>query len=325
MMASSPESTASSDLYPPSEPSNPVMPEEPVQDGSANKEGQPQASSRSGHDPAQESEYSDTMHGLESSGDDNSESLSTVPSPAVDDISPGSSHKRKRKEYLDFGDPRQDISTPIDLMQNANKSDNKRPSSVLSSGPQTRISASDQSGFKRAKTGDYALKTDIGAQLFSKSSALPAVLWQHILCYVPPVFLGNLLRVNHAFNSYLTPGIITDDRRKLLNSRIQPLTAENIWVASRRRFAPGLPRPIHGFQDLDMWRLLRGRECQVCHQTKAAKSAGETDSPWESGPGYSSVRVIWPFGIRCCGACLQNESKKVSHSKRPCLWLEERC
>lgn len=310
-MDSSPESTASSDLYPPSESSEPAKPEEPLLDASAKVEDQPPGIPHIGQDEAQDTEYSDTMQGLESSGDEESEPSSIVPSPILNGIPPGSSHKRKRDEVVQLGSARQEILTSTNLGQTIDETDSNRSTSRLSLGVQVGTSTGNKLGTKRTKTGDHASRSDIGAQLFSKSSALPAVLWQHILCYVPPVFLGNLLRVNHAFNSYLTPGIITEDRRELPNSRIQPLTAEEIWAASRRRFAPGLPRPIQGFQELDMWRLLRGRDCQLCHQTKAVTPAADTESPWESGPGYSGVRVIWPFGVRCCGECLQNESRKV--------------
>ena len=174
----------------------------------------------------------------------------------------------------------------------------------------------DHARIKRLKTSDQISGPDIAAQLFSKSSALPAVLWQHILCYVPPVFLGRLLRVNHAFNTYLTPGKAREDTRVLPNSIIQPLKAEDIWMASRRRFAPGLPRPIHGLLDLHMWRLLRGQNCQLCGQSRDAIPMANVDNPWEPGPGDTGVRIIWPFGVRCCGSCLQSESRKVLPTTR---------
>lgn len=312
-MKAPPGSTMSSDLYSPSELSKPAEPEQPFQDPSTREEGQPQLASHIGHDEAQESEYSDTMQGLESSGDEESEPSSTIPSPTSNGIPPEPSHKRKRDHDLELENATHDDLTATNLGQSMTRTDSNRFAPKLSSSVQTGIAKGDQSRIKRTKTGDHALKTNIDAQLFSKSSALPAVLWQHILCYVPPVFLGCLLRVNHAFNSYLTPGMITEDSRKFPNSRIQLLTAEEIWAASRRRFAPGLPRPIAGFQELDMWRLLRGMDCQLCHQTKAATRGADADSPWQSGPGYSGVRVVWPFGVRCCGECLQNETRKVSN------------
>ncbi|KAL8658117.1 MAG: hypothetical protein Q9226_001267 [Calogaya cf. arnoldii] len=49
---------------------------------------------------------------------------------------------------------------------------------------------------------------------------------------------------------------------------VRPLDAESIWAASRKRFAPGLPRPLRNLKELDMWRLLRGQACQLCNNTK---------------------------------------------------------
>lgn len=145
-----------------------------------------------------------------------------------------------------------------------------------------------------------------------QSPVLPAELWQHIFCFVPPVFLGRLLHVNHAFRSYLTTGKANEqDSEPVPHSIVQPLTPEAIWAASRRRFCPGLPKPIRGISELDMWRLLRGRNCQICSETKAPSLTLNPENPWESGPGEKGVRVIWPFAVRCCGKCIQESSEKV--------------
>lgn len=150
-----------------------------------------------------------------------------------------------------------------------------------------------------------------GADISCTSSALRAALWQHVLCYVPPIFLGRILSLNHAFNTYLTPGKWEEDTRPLPNSIMQPLKAEAIWAVSRRRFCPGLPRPIHGFTELDMWRLLKGSNCQICETVKVDTPVGNPQDPWESGPGDTGVRIVWPFGLRCCGPCLQKNTQKV--------------
>ena len=304
----SPRSTVSSDLYS----SEPAKPEEHPPPGSkepfANEDLQPP--SEIARDGAEESGYSDTMEGLDSPSDQAYRSSSAPISNGIPEIS----HKRKREQDGDAENTMQEGSlsnSQMNRMPFRSRTDSQismdQPPSHRQSGP----SMSDRARIKRSKTSDQTSGSDIAAQLFSKSSALPAVLWQHILCYVPPVFLGRLLRVNHAFNTYLTPGKAGEDTRVLPKSVIQPLKAEDIWLASRRRFAPGLPRPMHGLQDLDMWRLLRGQNCQVCGQTKEAIPAANLDSPWESGPGNSSVQIIWPFGVRCCGSCLQDVSKKV--------------
>lgn len=145
-----------------------------------------------------------------------------------------------------------------------------------------------------------------------QSPLLPAELWQHIFCFVPPLFLGRLLRVNHAFHAYLTSGKANEqDSKPEPHSIVQPLNPQTIWAASRRRFCPGLPKPIRGISELDMWRLLRGRNCQICNQTKASSLTSSPENPWESGPGENGVRVIWPFAVRCCGKCIQEGSEKV--------------
>lgn len=165
------------------------------------------------------------------------------------------------------------------------------------------------SRIKRPKAKEYSFET--GADLSCKSPALPAVLWQHIFCYVSPVFLGRLLCVNHAFNTYLTPGKSEEDPAPLPNSIIQPLKAEAIWAVSRRRFCPGVPRPIRGLNEPAMWKLLKGHGCQICEQIKIDTPVAIPQDPWASGPGDTGVRIVWPFGLRCCGRCLQENTQKV--------------
>lgn len=145
-----------------------------------------------------------------------------------------------------------------------------------------------------------------------QSPILPAELWQHIFCFVPPVFLGRLMRVNRAFHAYLTPGKTNEQASKSkYNVKVPYLGPEPIWAASRRRFCPGLPKPIRGIHELDMWRLLRGRDCQVCGQMKESNLGSSPENPWESGPGDNGIRVIWPFALRCCGTCIPKVSEKV--------------
>ena len=309
----SPRSTVSSDLYSPLEPANPDAQSLPGQrDSLANDD--LQSSPGIAPDDAEES-GSDAMQGLDSG--DQASRPSSVGSASILNTFSGMSHKRKREQNLEAEDTIEDqegflSQGQINGVRFRSRTDSQDTRSQLLSLRQARPSMIDHSRFKRSKTNGQALGPEIGAQLFSKSSALPAILWQHVLCYVPPVFLGRLLRVNHAFNTYLTPGKALEDSRVLPNSIIQPLKAEDIWIASRRRFAAGLPRPMHGMEELDMWRLLRGQNCQICDQTKEAIPASNMETPWEFGPGDTSVRIIWPFAIRCCGPCLRDASKKVS-------------
>ncbi|MCJ1403945.1 hypothetical protein MMC11_007168 [Xylographa trunciseda] len=142
-------------------------------------------------------------------------------------------------------------------------------------------------------------------------SSLSQQIWQRVFCFVPPVFLGRLLRVNRSFHSLLSP-----DTSRMSHHLTQDTgsavfqSAEAIWAASRRRFCPGLPKPLRGLHELQMWRLLRGSDCQLCGEKSNLLTPSITSNPWESGPGSTGVRVVWPFGIRCCGKCLRIHSEK---------------
>ena len=143
-------------------------------------------------------------------------------------------------------------------------------------------------------------------------AGLPIEIWQHVFCFVPPVFLGRLLRVNYTFKSLLTPEVSTQALHQKPNAGAPNLQkGEAIWAASRKRFCPGLPKPLRGVNELNMWRLLRGNDCQKCGERKALLTSSDASSPWESGPGKTGVRVIWPFGVRLCGMCLNIHSEKV--------------
>lgn len=170
----------------------------------------------------------------------------------------------------------------------------------------------DWSSKKRSKPNEEFQRPMSQTGNLFQSPVLPAELWQHIFCFVPPLFLGRLLHVNHAFHAYLTSEKANEqDSEPVPHSIVQSLNPQAIWCASRRRFCPGLPKPIRGISELDMWRLLRGRNCQVCGETKASSLTLDLENPWESGPGEKGVRVIWPFAVRCCGKCIQEGSEKV--------------
>lgn len=167
-------------------------------------------------------------------------------------------------------------------------------------------------GIKRIKMNGHLDAEARSITVKNQGSTLPAELWHHVFRFVPPVFLGRLLRVNRAFHSYLTsPQNGSTLATGPSKTAVRPLDCETIWAASRRRFASGLPKPLRGLQELDMWRLLRGQTCQLCGTTKNPGTVSGTVNPWESGPGEQIVRVIWSFGIRCCGPCLEKSSEKV--------------
>ena len=323
-MSLSPRSTVSSDLYSPVEPANPDAQLLPGQTESLTEDDL-QSSLGIAPDDTEES-GSDAMQGLDSG--DQASRASSVGSASTPNSFPGMLHKRKREDDIadeDTVENREDSLSQdhINGVRFHDRTNSHGSRDQLHSLRHARQSMTDRSNFKRSKISGQALGPEVGVQLFPKSSALPAILWQHILCYVPPVFLGRLLRVNHAFNTYLTPGKAIEDSRVLPNSIIQPLKAEDIWIASRRRFAAGLPRPMQGMEELDMWRLLRGQNCQICNQTKEAIPATNMENPFEFGPGDTSVRVIWPFALRCCGSCLRDVSMKVWSTVSYCIIVGE--
>lgn len=226
--------------------------------------------------------------------------------PIAKGIEPEVSHKRKREQNPY---PNRIVQNQRDSSTSPTMTDNHGTADEAPSSRQGENLRENLSGIKRPRANFYS--AGIGADLSCKSSALPAVLWQHVFCYVPPVFLGRMLSVNHAFNTYLTSGKNEENSMPLPDSIVQPLKAEAIWAVSRRRFCPGMPRPIHGLNELEMWRLLKGNGCQICDQVKVDTQVANPQDPWESGPGHTGVRVIWPFGLRCCGRCLQEHTQKV--------------
>ena len=304
-MTASPNSTASSDLYPLSEPE---LSKPHGQEGSL-RASDHQVSLQDGKGSG--SGYSDSMQGQDSAGEETSTQSSALAASRMD-VSREPSHKRKRDDLIESS------HAPEGSM--ASFRQNRQPLTGITDGLGL-LSESPSQWQDNGRTEDHLQtkrsKMNAGKSVHSKlkfsckSSTLPAALWQYVFCFVPPVFLGRLLRVNHAFNSYLTTEEDPELPNPLTHSIIQPLSAEAIWVASRRRFAPGLPRPIRGMHELDMWRLLVGRKCQQCGKLEAADTPANSGNPWEAGPGDSGVRIVWPFGVRCCRLCLQNLSQKV--------------
>ena len=165
---------------------------------------------------------------------------------------------------------------------------------------------------KRFKPSDTGSMVKPGVNGVSRSLFLPAELWQHIFRFVPPVFLGRLLRVNRDFHTFLTPGLANDNLlSRTASGTVKPLAANSIWMTSRRLYCPALPKPLRGVQELDMWRLLCGHACQICGLTRAPDTTIQPDNAWNPGPGEHGVRIVWPFGVRCCGPCLKRQSQKV--------------
>lgn len=147
---------------------------------------------------------------------------------------------------------------------------------------------------------------------------LPAELWQYIFTFCHPRSLGRLLRVNKSFNACLDPSSSEVSIVHISKSALKVLMPDVIWQASRRLFLPGMPTPIAGKSELDMWRLASSMPCQFCHK-KPPKAIPPTDQ-WHRGPGENGVVPIWSFGIRTCGSCLQQQTSKVNDAPRTSLF-----
>lgn len=321
-MNSSPASLASSsDLYPNSEPAgesqaNPLQPQSPgrerIQLGfeGPQPDGGTVAHSWSGD--------TKVPPGLQKYEHEEVQALSEIGirAPGTFDGSPShGSHKRKREgDAEDFGFIQGKPSSQVlvedlpDLPKIAN-SDSLKNGFPISKNE----TSSDNLPFnKRTKLNDINSKSTLKTSLSCQLPSLPAKLWQYIFCFVAPISLGRLLRVNHAFNACLTQSDFNKQDVKQTNHSIaKPLNPETVWASSRKRFCPGLPKPMRGLNELDMWKLFRGHNCQVCGELKASSPVLKSENPWESGPGEVGVRIIWPWGVRICGQCIQKQSEKV--------------
>lgn len=146
-----------------------------------------------------------------------------------------------------------------------------------------------------------------------KIHGLTPELWKQILSLLPPVFLGRLLRVSRAFNFLLTPGTL----HTYGNHEDYKVDPQAIWLASRRRYAAGLPEALPGQSELEMWRMIRGNSCQICKAEKPLLTMANAPDSWHP-PLEDGVRVVWPFAVRCCSSCLQDYSEQVSFFISPC-------
>jgi hypothetical protein len=223
-------------------------------------------------------------------------------------------HKRKRDGNIEYpasiqtGPVNTDLEVPLPF---PNRAASVQPRSYTFDNNNIGLTMDERPSSKRTNSNDVTFRP-VASVNTSQVSDLPIGIWQHVFCFVPPVFLGRLLRVNRAFNRCLTMGGANQQHPKpLISGVVKALSPEAVWAASRKRFCPGLPKPIRGLRELDMWRLLRGRHCQVCGGNKDSNPGFSSDNTWELGPGTAGVRVVWPWGVRLCGQCVQTHSEKV--------------
>ena len=225
-------------------------------------------------------------------------------------------NKRKRDPNEDGASQLLTHLTVPTLPDTNNTVDVQKLLDVLQSFRANGIPENDGGEWSRAKRS----KTEEVADLSHSPQAvtprvLPSLsesLWQHVFGYVPPVFLGRLLRISRSFNAYLSTAKGSQmEPFSPSGQEAEPSAAEKVWIASRKRFCPGLPKPLHGLHELDMWRLLRGTRCQICDRYKRHVYTSDLDNSWEKGPECDGQRFVWPFGIRCCSPCLRKSCEKV--------------
>lgn len=158
-------------------------------------------------------------------------------------------------------------------------------------------------------------RLDLPTSLLPSVAGLPGQVWQHVFLFLPPVTLGRLLRVNRAFYTLLTS--VDEPSSGSQHLSTLPVVSSNfIWLSARKAHFPTFPRPLMDMSELAMWRLLGGRCCQFCAKTSRQDQSWTFKSAFEDGPGLDGVRIVWPFGVRTCGRCLEAHSQTVCRLAR---------
>ncbi|KAK5174393.1 uncharacterized protein LTR77_001473 [Saxophila tyrrhenica] len=142
--------------------------------------------------------------------------------------------------------------------------------------------------------------------------ALPEQLWQQVFVKVAPADLERCASSCREFRRILTstaqPTEIGPHQvigaRKLFPAVHQVQASETVWKQSRQCFYPFLPRPLRGFTERQMLRLLFSTTCHRCNRPPSRPPPAT--SAYDRGPGLHSVRIIWPFGEITCGPCLRD-------------------
>jgi len=139
-------------------------------------------------------------------------------------------------------------------------------------------------------------------------AALPTQVWQQVFVKLPAGQLGLCLRVCKTFKRILTDSEAAPAPRRD-DAVTQIMSHEQVWRQVRQTFYPQLPRPLAGYTELKMLRLLGACVCHRCRRVPTSPPA--TISAYERGPGLSSARIIWPLGTALCGTCLRDSTVKV--------------
>ncbi|KAF2724406.1 hypothetical protein K431DRAFT_309982 [Polychaeton citri CBS 116435] len=139
---------------------------------------------------------------------------------------------------------------------------------------------------------------------------LSDALWQQIFLRLSPAMLSRSIRVCRRFQRLLTQsqGELSTGRKPKDPFDAPParvLDDETIWSSSRKACFPHLPRPLNGFSEHEMIKLVAGQACQFCQKLPAHLQHTDPKTP---GPGLSGVRILWLFGVRICGTCLEKRT-----------------
>ena len=140
---------------------------------------------------------------------------------------------------------------------------------------------------------------------------LPVAIWQQVFLYLSPANLARCTRVCRTLRSHLTETKATTATNKADAkdfSKVRVFDSEAIWAHSRKLLHPNMPRPLARLTELQMLQLIGNKDCQFCGRPPVPL---HPTTPFNCGPGAEGVRVFWPFGIRSCGRCIEENTLKV--------------
>lgn len=201
-------------------------------------------------------------------------------------------------------------------------SETSRPATAQSDTPVAQVvvalSAANHAGSKRKlrdadETAD-GIATHCADEQVKKRKVCPQAptlspaLWQRIFTLLPPAMLCRCLRVSKEFKHLLT-GVKAPHGQQKDKSVARTIDSEAIWIQSRKRYFPQLPRPLRNRTELGMLKLVGGQACQFCGKTPPVPAPAT--SVFNCGPGPNGVRVLFPFDVRTCGSCVEALVRKV--------------
>jgi hypothetical protein len=188
----------------------------------------------------------------------------------------------------------------------------KRKLSSESPSSQMETDISNEARKRLKSAGSIVPYRTAEGRLLLDKSLLPAEIWHRVFTFCHPRVLGLLLQVNKSFNAYIDPSSTAHPSVRSPEYVLQLLQPDAIWRASRLLFRNGMPGPLAGRSEMEMWKLACSSRCQFC---------GKQDNPgpadqWHPGPGINGVSRVWSFGICSCGSCLEKNTAKVTDFSR---------